>query len=213
MYSEEDIDFFNLQPQDEYIGTEDIKPLEVNGRKVYLEQNELGTKSEYTLDGVTVNYVNEKVMSLVKDFLANPSNDKKGQLLLDCSCPRVTAENNIMQKADAMQKLCKNSFQVDTVVVTFSGSGICVKFPSCKKWNKDAIVSSKPLQKKADPSKAKVFSDSVVLGGFAEWPNSLIGTLLEFIDEFCGLEMPVMIFGYTKMCRGISFRSSRRVPT
>jgi hypothetical protein len=37
--------------------------------------------------------------------------------------------------------------------------------------------------------------------------------LLESIDQKCGLEMPVIVFGWSKMCRGISFRNSKRVPT
>lgn len=43
--------------------------------------------------------------------------------------------------------------------------------------------------------------------------NALIGTVLNDIDNKYGLDMPLAIFGYTKMCRGISFRSDKRVPT
>ena len=43
--------------------------------------------------------------------------------------------------------------------------------------------------------------------------TSLIGTVLNEIDSKYGLETPVAIFGYTKMCRGISFRSNKRVPS
>ena len=39
--SEEDIEFFNLEPQENYVGIEDIMPLEINDKKVYLDQNEL----------------------------------------------------------------------------------------------------------------------------------------------------------------------------
>lgn len=45
------------------------------------------------------------------------------------------------------------------------------------------------------------------------YEKSLIGTLLRDVDDQHGMEMPVMIFGYTKMQRGISFRSDKRVPT
>ena len=62
--SEEDIEFFNLEPQDNYKGIEDRKPLEINGKNVFLDQNELNNRSEYTSDDVTICYVNDKVMAL-----------------------------------------------------------------------------------------------------------------------------------------------------
>lgn len=46
-----------------------------------------------------------------------------------------------------------------------------------------------------------------------QFKNETVGNLLNFIDNKYGLAMPVFIFGYTKMCRGISFRSNKRVPT
>ena len=176
--SEEDIEFFNLEPQDNYVGIEDIKPLEINGKKVYLEQNELNNRSGYTSDNVTVCYANEKVVALYDDALSNLEN-RKGILVLDCSCPRVYATNNIKDKSSAVQKLYKNR-GTQIIVVTYSGSGIAFKL-SNKKWK--------------------------------AWHSTLIGELLEYIDEKYSLHMPVFIFGYSKMCRGISFRSSNRVPT
>lgn len=51
MYAENitgnDIDLLNLQPKEDYVGLEDIKPLTINKKEVYLEQNELGKNSEY----------------------------------------------------------------------------------------------------------------------------------------------------------------------
>lgn len=43
--------------------------------------------------------------------------------------------------------------------------------------------------------------------------NKNVGDVIHYIDENFGLAMPVFIFGYTKMRRGISFRSNKRVPT
>lgn len=43
--------------------------------------------------------------------------------------------------------------------------------------------------------------------------KSTVGKLLNYIDKVYGLAMPVFIFGYSKMRRGISFRSAKRVPT
>lgn len=43
--------------------------------------------------------------------------------------------------------------------------------------------------------------------------KSLLVNVLESIDQKYGLEMPVIVFGFSKMRRGVSFRNSKRVPT
>ncbi|KAL7545564.1 hypothetical protein ACHAWF_008915 [Thalassiosira exigua] len=178
--SADNIEFFNLEPQDEYVGIENIVPLEIDGKKVYLEQNELTYKSSYTFDGVTVCNANEKNISLYDDALSDMDN-RKGVLVLDCSCPRVYAVNNIKDKATAVQELYRRRGK-ESIVITFSGRGIAVKYPH-KDWDHES------------------------------WRKKLIGDVLQHIDEAFGLGMPVFIFGYAKMRRGISFRSSNRVPT
>ena len=177
----EDIEFFNLEPQDNYVGIEHIKPLEIDGKKVFLEQNELSGQKEYTIDGITICCCNDKNVALYDDALKDITT-RKGILVLGCSCSRVYAKNNIFDKADSVQELYA-SRGIQIVVITFSGRGISVKEPG-QEWDHET------------------------------WRNGLIGKdVLESIDNKHGLEMPVFIFGYTKMCRGVSFRSSRRVPT
>jgi hypothetical protein len=45
-------------------------------------------------------------------------------------------------------------------------------------------------------------------------PNRItIGEVLDQLDEEFGLEMPIFVFGYSKMRRCISYRSEKRVPT
>ena len=51
---------------------------------------------------------------------------------------------------------------------------------------------------------------SLVKTEWQVWRNSLIGEVIECIDEIFGLDVPVFVFGYAKMRRGISFRSNRR---
>ena len=46
-----------------------------------------------------------------------------------------------------------------------------------------------------------------------DYKGKTISEVLEEIDAQYGLEKPVFIFGFIKMCRGISFRSAKRVPT
>jgi hypothetical protein len=177
----DDIVFFNLQPQNAYIGLDDIVPLKVEGRDVFLEQNELNNRSRFNTDGgVEIEYANDKLIALYDDGLSE-LDSHTGVLILDCSCPRVYVRGNLTEKAESVQKLYRQK-GIDVSVVTISGRGISVKFP-CKKWDHE------------------------------KWRTSLISNTLEYIDEKHGLHMPVIIFGYAKMRRGISFRSSRRVPT
>jgi hypothetical protein len=177
----DDIEFFNLDPQDNYVGVENIVPLLINGKEVYLEQNELHCKSIYSSsDNVKVVYANDKLIAMYDDALLH-SEHRKGILILDCSCPRVNACNNITGKATAVQEMYKRKGK-DVTVITFCGRGISIKVPN-KKWDHE------------------------------RWKKLLIGDALKFIDEQYGLEMPVIIFGYTKMRRGVSFRSADRVPT
>jgi hypothetical protein len=53
-------------------------------------------------------------------------------------------------------------------------------------------------------------------GAWEEFASGVqVGEVLENIDgdDDLGLETPVFVFGFSKMCRGASFRSTRRVPT
>ena len=106
-------EFFNFEPQEHYVGIEDIKPLELNGKTVYLDQNELNKSSKFvSTEGVCICYANEKTIQLYEDamkhvrrydgwsrrdveLMRNRQCSQKGILVLDCSCPRVKAQINI----------------------------------------------------------------------------------------------------------------------
>jgi hypothetical protein len=179
-HTSDDIEFFNLLPQENYIGLEDFVPLRVEGKEMFLEQNELNNRSVYISDGVEVEYANDKLIALYDDGLSDLE-CQKGVLILDCSCPRVYVRGNLTEKAESVQKLYQLK-GINVSVLTISGRGISVKFPG-ETWEHES------------------------------WRNSELTDTLEYIDDTFGLCMPVIIFGYTKMCRGTSFRSSRRVPT
>ena len=166
------IDLIRLEPGDDYVGVEHGKPLQIGGKKVFLEQNELNLKTD-------IPYTTQKVLDLYDHALAASS---KGILLLDCSCPRVYAEHNVFQKAAAVQKLYERK-RKKIIVIAIYGKGIQIKYPN-QQWK----CPSKEL---------------------------LIGDILNSIDddEDYGLNIPIFIFGFSKMRRGISFRSDKRVPT
>ena len=131
----------------------------------------------------SIPYANEKVMALYDDALSNEGGNKKGILLLDVTNPRVTVDGNVFVKAKRVQHFYRKR-KKDLIVIAFVGRGISVKFPG-KDWEHE------------------------------KWKTALIGEVIKDIDEDkeYGLDMPVFIFGFTKMRRGISFRSDLRVPT
>lgn len=179
-HNSDDIEFFNLLPQENYIGLEDFVPLQVDGKEAFLEQNELNNRSVYISDGVEVEYANDKLIALFDDGLSDLESHK-GVLILDCSCPRVYVRGNLTEKAESVQKLYQRK-GINVSVLTISGRGISVKLPGAM-WDHES------------------------------WSNKELTDTLDYIDDTFGLSIPVIIFGYTKMCRGTSFRSSRRVPT
>lgn len=187
MDQHETMKLFNLKEADEYHGLDKIQPLVLDGKEVYLEQKGLSVRSVVTYkvnkNGESVSreipYAHKNVIGLYNDALAGYPH-KKGVLLLDCSCPRVHAANNVIEKAESVQRLYKCQKKHIAVMVVI-GRGIMVRLPR-KGW-----VEMKKY--------------------------SLISDAIEDIDETCGLETPLFIFGFSKMRRGVSFRSSRRVPT
>lgn len=195
------------------MGVENIAPLKVNGKEVFLKRNELNLNAKYS----NVPYFNMNCKRLFDNALHPNQNNqnRKGVLILNCSCPRVYAPDNIREQASEIQRLYRDEC-VHLVSVAFSGSGILVHFPPCETWDQgvDKMKESDALKAmKINAIQYEELSTAVLNEKPTKWPNTQIGTLLEFIDEFCGLKMPVVINGYTKMRRGISFRSDRRVPT
>ena len=109
------------------------------------------------------------------------SGNKNGVLLLDCTNNRVTAVNNVFEKATCIQNLyaAKGKKMVIVVVV---GKGIYFRRPGH------------------------------VYGRFVKNRKS-VSDVIEKLDQESGLEVPIFVFGYSKMRRCISFRSEKRVPT
>jgi hypothetical protein len=174
MEKRENFKFFNLTEFEEYYGLDQIKPFVMNGEEVYVDRSELNVKT--LINGIP--YANNNVIAFYDDALSGNSY-KKGILLLDCSCPRVKAEHNVYDKANAVQQMYKHQGK-DIIVVAVTGSRTQVKIPQHKEW---------------------------------EPKCGLISKVIEDIDDEFGLEMPIFIFGFSKMRRGVSFRSSKRVPT
>lgn len=185
----------NVEPIDDYVGLDQIQPLEIDGKKVYLEQNELSKRSEITFKlnsaeiheedqehqhMISIPYANDKVKALYDNALSVPAQGK-GILVLDCTCPRVYADCNVFEKAARVQEMYLQEGK-RIVVITYTGKGVEVKLPEHEWENKKDYFISKLIEEIDD-------------------------------DERYGLGIPIFIFAFSKMRRGISYRSARRVPT
>jgi len=112
-------------------------------------------------------------------------------LLLDVTSPAVTAKGNIFEKAKIFRELHPRS-----VVIIVSGSliswvcGSGVSSPKIAEYRRRERVRTNELR-----GKAKDFE-----------------TVLDMIDiDFP--TTPIAVFGYSQMVRGVSYRSSKRVPS
>ena len=106
------------------------------------------------------------------------------------------------------------------ISITFSGKGIHVKLPPRLATRSTAsrftLRNGDDIQ--IDQAKGEMFYNTEkIKWTFSQkttkwqiWVDSLIGGVIECMDELFGLEIPIFVFGYTKMRRGISFRSTHR---
>lgn len=168
----EDIGWWTfIEPLDDYVAVEDMKVFsDTDGNRVFLSGRELTRNSHESIP-----YCNDKVLQFYEHAVNIP--DTKGVLLLDVSCPRVHAEDNIFQKAAKVQRIHSN-----VLIVAIYGGGISYKTDIGEAW----VQAEKGVR---------------------------ISDILEMLDNKHGLERPVFVFGFSKMQRGMSFRSSKRVPS
>jgi hypothetical protein len=109
---------------------------------------------------------------------------RRGVLLLDITNPRVSADGNVFVKARLVQDGYDQTEGKKLVVIVIVGGGISTRHES----GSDFIEEDK---------------------------NKTISEVIQSIDddERYGLDTPIFVFGFSKMTRGLSFRSARRVPT
>jgi hypothetical protein len=233
-----DVEVMRIGESDQYVGIEEIKPLMLDGKEVFLEDEDkkLNRKNGVPLDeeeeedgsladedeayieitptptnactlfaddteypppgdkksksclpdtGPYVPYTNAKVCALYEHALFSNEN-AVGVLLLDITVPIVNVPGNVFDKALGVHDIYRRRGK-HIVLVVFTGKGIFYRLPSERR---DRMFW-----------KCK--------------ENTVIGDVIQAIDcnKSLGLNTPVFIFGFSKMNRGISFRSDSRVPT
>ena len=98
---------------------------------------------------------------------------------------------------------------------TFSGSGVYIRVPPGLTITSETCITLRGGEKlQVNQATNEIVSEngwtcSIACKEWQKWRNSLIGEVLECIDAVFGLSIPVFIFGYSKIRRGISFRSNR----
>ena len=130
------------------------------------------------------NFCSSKVRAMYDDAAAHPRS-----LLLDVTSPAVTATGNIYTKAEDLLRQHRHA-----IAIVVSGREI---------WRKCGS-GARP----ADPAK---------LAEYAR-PQSFTGRNKSFAAVLTQIDIdfpasPIFVFGYSQMQRGISYRSSTRVPS
>lgn len=130
-------------------------------------------------------YINSKVLHLCRAW----RDYGHGALgLLVCN-PRVTAYGNILTMGSELHT--KHGFG-NTCIVAVSGSKMQVLGPNAAAWSESHFGDKKRFAKISDVLNELDRSGS---------------------DHFVGLGVPIMVIGYSKMERCVSYRSHTRVPT
>jgi len=160
----------------------------VSGKKIFLNHPLTKASNYKSNSNVEIGYFSSACKQLTDDALVpNPSApERKGILIMNCSCPFVNVDNNIREQAIAIQEMYRNR-GIYLVAVAVCGSGINVRFPPSSSWVKDPTQITSVIMKKfgvSNDDDTKNLVEKISIEDEIDWFSPLIGTLLEFIDEF-----------------------------
>lgn len=196
-----DIPMFSLETKEEYMGIHDMKPLMVAGKAVRLKQNELkigeGVPVQVTPEGSEGNEEMDDLASTSNsydDFIPS-TNEKVLRLYDDALC-------SDQKRRGVLVLDCTNPR-------VFAANNVKEK---AERVQEKYLLEGKRIvvviNVGAGPSKKLPGENWLPYGN-----STKIGEIIKIIDEEQGLEMPVFVFAFSKMKRGISYRSDQRVPT
>ena len=123
-----EVKMYQIEPGDDYIGVDQMKPLELDGVNHYLERTDLRKNDGFSPSCKGSDYIpftNDSVMLMYYDAL------RPHALLLDATCHLVNTEGSIFEKASKVQNALYNLKNCHIALVVLIGSGIFVKYP-CK---------------------------------------------------------------------------------
>lgn len=190
---------FDITPSDDYVGLARMKPFQLDGEPVYLGKDELKPKRgcgfSFSVDDKE--YQIPSCSERLRDFYASAIASKgRGILLLDCTMYFVKKEEiNVELKAELVQLYAHAILKKQVAVfINTGGLGMQVKLSTGEPWIKKEVLDD--LIDNSDNSE-----------------DTMLGKVIQFIHTSVGTEAPIFGFGFHKMFRSNSYRSSDRVPT
>ena len=188
---------FGVTPNNNYVGLADMKPFQLDGKSVYLEDEEVKPEYVYKFSVEDEEYRIPSCSENLRNFYASAIASKgRGILLLDCTMYFVNKkERNVTLKAELVQLYAHAILKKHVAVFTNTGGlGMQVKLSAGDPWMK-----KNQLEKLIDD--------------FDGREKTMLGKMIQFIHTSVGPEVPIFGFGFHKMFRSNSYRSSDRVPT
>ena len=188
---------FDITPNDDYVGLADMKPFRLDGRPVYLEDDELKSKRIFNFSIEGEEYRIPSCSENLRDFYAFAiASNGRGLLLLDCTMHLVKKEEiNVKIKAERVQLYARAVLKKHVAVFTNTGGmGLEVKLSTGEPWIKEKDLNN-------------------LIGNSDGSEDTMLGKVIQFIHTSVGPEVPIFAFGFHKMFRSNSYRSSDRVPT
>jgi hypothetical protein len=183
-----------------YSGLDSMEP--VGG--VFLLDRELRRNNEpmpYWCDKVDILYTDAHP--------ADPTKQGRGVLLLDAVNSRVTAEGNTRERANWIQR----RYPRFTAVVVWGSGGVTVRFPSTDGKLRRGWLQGDELM---DLVREQFATGRISRNGRVCEPEApsraSVSDVLSAIICLQGIDCPVAVFGYSRMLRGESFRSSCVAP-
>ena len=190
---------FDMTPSDEYVGLAEMEPFSIDNKHVYLEQDELKPTRDSGLrfhdrngEEMIIPSCSETLRAFYHSAITSQG---KGILLLDCTIYYVTEKKkfNVTKKAELVQLYANDKHSRHIAVLTNTGGlDIQVKLSTKEPWlnHQDLNLRIKGSDEDTRLSKA-----------------------IQFVHDSVGPNVPIFGFGFHKMFRSNSYRSSDRVPT
>merc|ERR1712194_938424 len=98
----DDIKFWSIEPCDDYIGQDQMFPLQDDhGKFIFLKQGELKYSEGVSFGKTYIPYTNKLTMQM---YDAAAESKKKGILLIDITDVRVNVAGNVTEKAELVQQ-------------------------------------------------------------------------------------------------------------
>ena len=188
------VSIYPIMPGDQYVGLEDMKVFQVNGKNTYLGQDELsctdGTSfTDEDSNETYIPYCSDLMLGFMDSVFDGLSQGRKNALVLLAINPRVHAPGHTFHNASRLQLKCAREGK-HFAAISFTGSkGIQVKLSSSHKW---------------DDYSELVADDGEVLD---------VGKVIQSVHDEVGPKVPIACFAYAKMQRSITYRCNDRVPT